>query len=165
MKKLTQFLAICVFTLMAFGARAQQALDHNSLDATGAVVSRKKSHTFVKNGHDQTLAQGAAVCYSVTADDGITVAKCPADGAWGACMIDESCATGAMCKCLVEGYTAAMLYNGAEDDATAGKLVYVGSEGTFEAELTPSTQNPQKPVGYFLDSTGTSGAVKAYLKF
>lgn len=162
MKNLTRLIALCVLALTPFGVKAQ-GVTHNSFDGTGAVVSRRQVHTFVKNGTSDTYAIGSAVCYSTSSDDGITVGDCSSDGEFGACMIDESCAAGAMCKCLVEGFTEALVYNGAGDDSTAGEFVYVGSEGTFEALHSPTHKD--KPVGVFLDSTGTSGSVQAYLKF
>jgi len=162
MKKLINFFMLTVLTLFVFNTHAAQEAE-NSFNGDGTVKTLKKEVTFVKSTHDVSLTSGSAVCYDETLDDAISVKKCGVEGQYAACMLLETCAAGALCRCLEKGYTDILQYDGSGDGSTAGQAIYVGTTGRFVAKHTPTVK--YKIIGEFLNSSTTSGSVKAFVNF
>jgi hypothetical protein len=156
-----KYLISLIFIAFAFESYAQNA--QNSFNGDGTVKTRRIVYSFVKNSQGSTFDQGDVVCHDNTDDDGISVAYCAALGDPGYCMIDEACEDGKMCKCIVEGYTAALDFDGNGDNAVAGKPIFTGTDGNANAATTPTAGH--KVIGTFLDAASASGAVEAYVKF
>jgi len=148
----------------------------NSFDNTGTVKFRDRVVIKVRANGTTAITKGQCVYYNTTSDDGITVDAIPlilpTDGKTGtslfpACMAMEAIAVNKDGKCLVFGYTDALLFDGGTT-AVAGEPIFCGSPnsaGRFMAIAHGSVNAYNRPVGQFLDASAASASVEAFVNF
>jgi hypothetical protein len=138
----------------------------NSFDAIGTIINKDKITISVLNGQGTTIAKGALVALSATADDGATVKVAPASNISDVlCVMENTCTDGSMCSCLVYGYTDALLFSSADGSAVAGESIYSSdaSAGYSRALIAASVGAYMVKVGTFLDASAASGAIEAFI--
>lgn len=156
------FLALALFTLGAYAVIT--APISNQFDNTGALVVQDKSFIKVKNGETESIARGSIVVYSVSADNGATIASSTTAGAPYACVLDEACAAGAQCLCQVKGYHDAVLFDAAAGGAVAGEAGF-HSAVAYKIKSNDSVAAGHVPVGVFLDTITATGSVEFVIGF
>ena len=133
----------------------------NYVDGTGSVQSRVQNFLTVVNGASSALTVGEGVCLDLTDDNGVSVDFCAASGNKPLCLIvDTSCAVGARCKCLKEGYFAAGAFAAGQGAAVAGGAAYVHTDGSLYGD---DTDDGKHPIGVFLDAATVTGSVEIYV--
>jgi len=161
---------ILLFLVMSSMAHALITTPYsNSFDNTGSVKFRDRVVIKVRANSTTAITKGQCVYFNTTSDDGITVDAVPISGKtyFPACMAMEAIAVNKMGKCLVYGYTDALLF-AADTTATAGEAVYCGSvnsAGRFIAIASGSVAAANRPVGQFLDASAATGSVEAFVNF
>jgi hypothetical protein len=163
MRKL--FALIGIFAIMPITAFALIASPmSNQFDATGTISNKEYVAISIKNGTGSTIAAGSLVKASATSDDGATIALTSSVLDVPLCMVEASCVNGAMCKCLVYGYTDVLLFD-ASATAVAGEGIYLSgpNNGYALAVASASVAAYMVRVGAFLDASAASGAVEAFI--
>jgi len=159
---------VLVFTMLFAMSAFATAYDHNSYDGDGTTVkSRRQVFTFVLNSASAAFAEGQVVCHDLATDDGIGADLCTSEGDPAAyCMVAEACAVGVMCKCLIEGFTDDLTFDGSGDAASTGDAIYADVNGKAAAVTVDTTaEAAYKIIGTYLDAVSTSVDVEAYIKF
>lgn len=146
----------------------------NSFENDGTVKNRDRIVIRVRANSTTAITKGQCVYYNTTSDDGITVDAVPivlpaggTNSIFPACMALEAIAVNKDGKCLVYGYTDALLFDGGTA-AVAGEAVYCGSPnslGRFKAVAAGSVNSYERQVGQFLDASAASGSVEAFVNF
>jgi hypothetical protein len=154
------FFMICALTVSA------QGVGRNYVDAVGTVQSRMAEKIVVVNSASAALTNGEAVCWDLTADDGVSVDYCAFAGQRAACMVvDTSCAVGARCVCQTKGYfPTAEFVKASGVMATAGRSLYASIDGSIYSigDAATSQLNGSFPIATSLDSA-TTGDLEVYL--
>lgn len=150
-----------LFIVLALVSAEAMAQAKNYIDATGAVVTREAEYSTVINSAASALTVGEAVCLDLTADDGISVDFCTANGMPLGLIVDTSCAVGARCKLLKRGYFSAGVLDVTQGNATAGEAAFAHTDGSVYGDLTDDGKHP---VGVFLDSSSSSGSIELFVK-
>jgi hypothetical protein len=142
------------------------AYGSNSFNADASVKSRRSVFTYVENGQGAAFDAGDIVCHDIGEDDGVHADYCDNIGDPAYCMVMEACNDGAMCKCLLEGYTSVLDFDGSGEAGTAGTAVVADIDGNSAGVSgSSSTEAAYKIIGTFLDTVSTSTTVEAYIKF
>lgn len=139
-----------------------------SLDATGSLQagSIEKFLIKVKNASGGALVDGDVVVLDMTADDGYSVTTSTTAGDVPLCVLDEACASLALCKCQTYGYKSNVNFDVTNATATAGFLAFISEDnaGKVEAEAKASIAASDVPIGVFYDSASASGDVEMFIK-
>lgn len=161
-----KFIALLA-VVFAFNANAIITAPYsNQIDNLGTVVIKDKSFIKVKNGESVSVARGKVVVFSTSADDGATIATSATAGAPYACVMDETCASGAQCLCQVKGYHDAVYFDAAAGGASAGEAGFVSDlvAGGY-VKSNDSVAAGHVPVGMFLDTISATGTVEMVIGF
>lgn len=154
---------ILAFSLMTLTAQAVVTSPmSNDFDNTGAIVKKDDVSIRVKNGEASEIAAGSVVVYSVTADDGATIASSTTSGINPACMIKAACAAGALCYCQKYGYTNSLLFDARYGSAAAGELLYAAT-ASYYVGSNDDMPTRAVPVAQILDAASATGSVEAVL--
>lgn len=154
--KFLALLALAVAT-SAFGQGST-----NYVNAAGTVQSRQQVFLSVVNGASSAVTEGKFVCLDLTDDNGITVDFCAGEGDMPLCMVlDASCAVGARCKCLKEGFTDVASFDPTGGTGTAGGVGYAAVDGDIVVISSPGAAD--FPAAVFLDASASTGDVQVYL--
>ena len=163
-------ISLCSFIFIALTMNVYATItspNSNSYDATGTIYSLDKEWIMVRN-MGSSIAKGLLVRPDTTTyDDGASVVTVTASAPYevALCMADETIAQYASGKCLIRGYTDALLYD-ASITASVGQAIFAGGSSTAGyaiAVASSSIQGYHKQIGTFLDASATSGAIEAYL--
>lgn len=147
------FLAL-IFTFTSLNVFAAE----NYIDALGVVQTRKAEYTVAVNSASAALTKGMAVCLDLTADDGISVDYCYAEGAKPVgVVVDASCAVGARCKLQTKGFIAFGNFDYLATATVAGGMIYAGTAGKLVAPATVTVA--MFPVGVVLDAVSADSLV------
>lgn len=150
-----KFLAFILLFAMSMTAYGQ-----GTYDATGAVKLQAKEYAAFVNSAAATLTVGEAICLDLTADDGIAVDYCTANGLPLGVIVSD-CAVGARCKVQTKGVFDLAVLDVTQGAATAGKAAFVHTDGSLYGTATTTDKFP---VGVFLDSAAASGTVQIFIK-
>lgn len=158
--KIMLTVVVMLFAFNSFGLITSPM--SNGFDNTGTINQREKSSIRVKNGESSSIAAGSIVVYSLTADDGATVASTSTSGVPAACVMVSACAAGAQCECQKAGYVSGLLFDAKYGGAAAGEAVYVSTASYYSAS---NDDIPAKavPVAIVLDAISATGSVEAVL--
>jgi hypothetical protein len=158
------FLAL-FFTLASY---AEECVEGRSAkwQADGTFVGPyEKCFIKVSNASGGSLAKGSVVISDTSQANPHVVTTSTTAGSAPICVIAETCSTGAKCKCQTYGYTDSLLFE-ATKEASAGHLVFI-SENVAKysmAEVKGSIAGSDVPIGTFLETSATSGSIKAFIK-
>lgn len=161
-----KFIALLA-VVFAFNANAIITAPYsNQIDNLGSVVVKDKSFINVKNGESVTLSRGKIVVFSVSADDGMTVATSATAGAPYACVLDQDIEAGKTGLCQVKGYHDAVYFDAAAGGAAAGEAGFVSNlvAGGY-VKSNDSVAAGHVPVGVFLDTISATGTVEMVIGF
>jgi len=150
---------IVLITALFVGEAYAQA--RNYVNAAGTVVTREAEYSTVINSAASALTVGEAVCLDLTADDGISVDFCTANGMPLGVIVDTSCAVGARCKLLTRGYFSAAVLDVTQGSAVAGSAAFAHTDGSTHGDTTDENKHP---VGVFLDTSAASGTIELFVK-
>lgn len=148
---------VLLFALVSVDALAQA---RNYVNAAGTVVTREAEYSVVINSASAALTVGQAVCLDLTADDGVSVDYCTANGMPLGLITDTSCAVGARCKLIKRGYFASASFGSGLGNAVAGSAGFASTDGTIYGDTTDENKHP---VGAFLDSASATAAVEFFV--
>lgn len=168
MKKLLKTLFFTSFALFNMAiADVGPVAKSTSLDNLGQLQpgSLEQFFIYVKNVNGATLAQGSGVVLDYSEDDGYSVNTSVDQAARPHCMIVESCADDALCKCQTYGYTSLALYDNGGGDAVSGGYMFASTAnaGYFVYKESGTFGTSHNAWGVFYDSSSSSGAVEAFI--
>lgn len=152
-----------MFTLVLFALSFTAAAQNNYINAVGTVKTRVAQYVTVVNSASAALTVGQAVCLDLTADDGISVDYCYAEGAKPLGVVtDTSCAVGARCKLQTKGYFAYGKFDYAATATVAGGMIYADVDGDLTRPASVTTA--MAPLGVTLDAVSAdSSALEIYI--
>ena len=160
-------IALMALSLNAFADVCNEGRS-TSWDATGTVRSDSLDQCYVKvsNVDQGTLAKGSIVIVDDTVSNGYEIATSTSAGAVPHCMIMESCANGAKCKCQTYGYTEDLLFDVTNTNATVGESIFISENaaGYVQNEALASIAASDIVIGEFRETKSASGAIKAFLR-
>lgn len=160
MKKILSF----VFAFVAITAHAEISDPmSNQFGNTGVVSKQDKVFIKVKNGESSSIGTGSVVVYSTSADDGATIASGSTAGMPAACVIAETCASGAKCLCQKRGYHSAVKFDAAAGAAAAGEAAF-HSATAYYVKSNDSVAAGHMHLGTFLDTISATGTVEMVLQ-
>lgn len=138
-----------------------------SLKADGSIKDGVVEKCFINaiNRSGGTLAVGTVTVWETTEDDGASVTTSATAGAIPACILVESCADDAACKCQVSGLFDSVLFDSTNANATAGQSAYISENnaGYVQGESLGSVVATDVPVGVFYDSASASASVELHI--
>lgn len=164
MKNLILILSI----LFAFTAIADIGPSNRSVapDNTGAVSSDKLDKYFitVKNQSGGALVSGDVVILDVANDDGYSVTSSTTAGAVPHCVLDESCADDAFCKCQTYGLKTDVNFTPDQNNAAAGGQAFLSETQAGKSDAITSVGAGDRPIGVFYDAASASGDVEVFIQ-
>lgn len=139
-----------------------------SLDNLGQLQpgSLEQFFIYVKNVNGSTIAAGSGVVLDYVEDDGYSVNLSTSQSARPHCMVVESCADDALCKCQTYGYTSIALFDQSGGSSVSGGYMFASTAnaGYFVYKaLNSANVATASRWGVFYDSDTTSGAKEAFL--
>lgn len=160
---------VLLISLVTFNALAdygrQGASNNKGFDGGIQAGTLEKQFINVKNKYGSTIAAGSIVVWDVSNDDGYSVTLSTTAFANAACMMAVSCASNAFCKCQTYGYTDALLFaQVSAGNATAGDKICISETDAGYVQAPSSIEARDSVVGFFYDSSTTTGAVEAFIK-
>lgn len=163
-----KFLFLILAMFLSFTANAENCLVGRSttLDGVGTVQagSLEKCTINVKNGSGGALVDGDVVVLDVTADDGYTVTTSSTAGDVPHCVLDEACASLAMCACQTYGYKSNLNFTPDQNNAVAGKFAFISESQAGKADAITSPGVADIPIGVFYDAASATGDVEVFIK-
>ena len=163
--KLIKAILVFVFMLSAF-ADIGPVNRSTNLDFDGSLKSgsREVWKINVVNRSGGTLADGSAVIWDVSEDDGYSVTTSTTAGQTPACIIAESCADDALCECQVYGYKEVILFDAGNASATAGGKMFISENNAAYVQADSSEAASDEPIGIFYDTSAASGSVEGFIR-
>lgn len=134
----------------------------NGFDNTGTINQKDKISIRVKNGESSTISAGSVVVYSVSADDGATIASGSSSTQSAACVMEASCEAGKLCYCQKSGYVSALLFDAKYGGANVGERLYVSTASYYSAS-DDDVPARAMPLAIALDTIAATGSVEAVL--
>mgnify|MGYP001558894136 CR=1 FL=1 len=130
-----------------------------------------KYYINVKNRHAGSGTDGTVVILDVSNDDGYSVTFGQAAGDVPHCVLDQTCASGAVCRCQTYGLKTNVQFDSTENSTTAGDWVYLdetagqNSLGTVQAADEWTTLNINDiQVGVAYDTDTASGDKEVFIR-
>lgn len=160
------FLVLCMaFSALSVNAEIGPVNRSTNVDYAGAVVNGTKEQRFINviNASGVSIAVGKAVVWDLTADDGASVTTSTTATNTPACIMAVTCAAAKLCKCQVYGYFSAVLFDSTNNNATAGKRVYLSTRNAGYVAARGTELATEVPIGIFYDSASASGAVEMFI--
>jgi hypothetical protein len=149
MKKL-----VVIALLFAITAQAEIGRFGGSSATTDPEVKYLK----VKNGESSSVAKGTVMKPSASADDGVTALKATS-GTRAICVMAQTCAAYAFCKCQRYGYFNGVLAAATGDNISAGGPIAVDTVTGKVSSLSTG-----HVIGIALDASTATEAIEAFIQ-
>jgi hypothetical protein len=161
MKKIIA-LTCMMFSVASFALIAPVGRSTN-LKVDGTLVNGSLEAHYINVKAVVTIAAGKAVVWDLTAKDGFSVNVSASAGQSPACIMVNTCAIGALCKCQKYGLMPLALFDSTATSATSGARWYMSANnaGYISARVTPLAT--EIPGGIFYDSASASASVKVFI--
>ena len=112
----------------------------------------------VKNAESTSVAKGTVMKPSASADDGVSALKATS-GVYAICVMAQTCAAAAFCKCQRYGYFNGVLASGVTDAISAGGPIAVDTiTGRVSSLATGHV------IGIALDASTATEAIEAFIQ-
>lgn len=161
-------LAILALAVVSFNVVADNGTigRSTSLSYDGTVVSEsiEKKSINVKNSHGSTISAGMAVALDLSDDDGASVNLDTTSGFSPLCIMEVSCASGALCPCQTYGKFDSALFDSTAANAVAGKRFYMSTNNAGYISARGVESATEAPGGIFYDAATASGSIQIFIK-
>lgn len=119
---------------------------------------------YVKNVSGSTINDGDVVIadFGADGDNGYAVTTTTTAGQFPLCVMAESCADDANCKCQTYGLKTNVNFDAGL--ATAGDYAYIDESAAGSVSGIASPDAKDTPVGVFYDTSSTSGDVEVFIR-
>lgn len=159
-------LFISVIIMFAFNAHAfvGNIGRSTSLDYAGAVIAETVEKVFIYVKSSAAIAAGQVASLDLTSDDGATALVGPTTGLAPVCVMVNTCASGALCKCQTYGLLDTALFDATGGVSVAGKRAFMSTNNAGYASARATDLATEVALGYFYDAVSASGAVQLFIK-
>lgn len=163
--KFLSFIALCLisFNAMAFNGTIGRS---TALSFDGTVNSEtiEKQSINVKNSHSAVISAGMAVVLDAADDDGASVEILTTAGLSPLCIMEVSCAVGALCPCQTYGKFDSALFDSTAASAVAGKRFYMSTNNAGYLSARGTDLVSEVAGGVFYDAASASGSIQIFIK-
>ena len=166
MNLLKNLFILCLFASTLSFAEVCVSGRSTSWDATGASLGpNEKCYIKVNSTSSTTLSTGFVVTLDSATTNPYDVTAVTTAGAVPHCVLMETCALGAKCKCQTYGYMSNSKFK-VTVAASTGHLVFLSetSAGYIQAEGKSTIAASDVPIGVFMETVTSTGDAKIFIK-